>query len=486
MKARFEVCTEGMRELQLGREPWQLAKEVVSNAWDENTSMCQVWLKSLTSRTAYFSVYDNGKGFKDISDAWTLMKHTDKRLHPEVRGRFNIGEKEILSVAQAAKITTAGKVILFPKTGGRRVRANQKPFHGTLVEVWVLWGANQVKETIDRLKRMLPPKGIQYEVNGETIFPKTPHKTTQGVLETVIQPRPGEPMVTTRRITQLEIYQPLNGTKPELFEMGIPVQTIDCPYSVNVLQKIPLPPNRDTVKDSYLQDVYALVLNATAEEVQDAAANWTRMAIEDPKTSPEAVKTMVTKRYGDKVALWSSDTRSNEKAMLAGYTIVHGSTLSEAERGVFQSEQVGIRHTSDIFPINYAFAESLSEEQLTKGMKMVRQYAKQLYRGLFGKELRVSFFDNSKIAGDANFGYGQIEFNIGRLGKHWFHMIIQPQPGVFVPEPQHTELLIHEFAHTKGVGHEPTYYRSVVELAGKAVHLALEHPEVFQVTEEEL
>ena len=350
-RARFEVCTEGMRELQLGRQPWQLAKEVVSNSWDEKTTACLVWIHSITSRRAYFSVYDDGKGFKDITDAWTLMKHTDKRLDPEVRGRFNIGEKEILSVAQAAKITTAGKIILFPKTGGRRVRTDPKCSQGTLVEVWVLWGANQVKETIDRLKRMLPPKGIHYEVNNETIPYQAPHKTIEGTLETVVQPAPGEPMVSSRRKTTLEIYKPLNGSKAELFEMGIPVQIIDCPYSVNVLQKIPLPPNRDTVKDSYLQDVYALVLNATAEEVQDAAANWTRMAIEDPNTTPETVRTMVKKRYGDRVALWSSDTRSNEKAMLAGYEIVNARTLSERERDVFQSEQVGIKHTSDIFPI---------------------------------------------------------------------------------------------------------------------------------------
>ena len=31
MKARFEVSTEGMRELQSGREPWQLAKELVED-----------------------------------------------------------------------------------------------------------------------------------------------------------------------------------------------------------------------------------------------------------------------------------------------------------------------------------------------------------------------------------------------------------------------------------------------------------------------
>ena len=469
MKNRFEVSTEGMRELQSGREPWQLAKELISNAWDEKTTTCRVQLKALTTRTAYLSVYDDGKGFKDIADAWTLMKHTDKRLNPEVRGRFNIGEKEILSVAQEAKITTSGKVIIFPKEGGRQVRRSNKPSSGTLVEVWLLWGSNQVKETIDKLGQLLPPKGIAYTVNNLPISPQTPHKTTEAILETIIQPNIGEPMKSSRRKTAVEIYRNANQHRSILYEMGIPVQEIDCPYSVNIMQKIPLPPNRDTVEASYLQDVYAVVLNATADEVMDAAANWTRMAIEDKEATPEAVRTIITKRYGDKVALWSSETKSNERAMLAGYEIVNARTLSSREREVFGD--IGIQHTSDIYPVNYKPARSLDESELTEGMKQVRQYARQLHNGLFNKDIHVDFYNDFKIGEAASYGAGQLTFNIGRLGKAWFNTIDEGT----------TSLLLHEFAHTEGVGHEPSYYRSLQKLAGKAVHLALSQPDIFKV-----
>jgi len=469
MRSRFEVSTEGMRELQSGRAPWQLAKELVSNAWDEETTLCKVDLYSIASRTAYLSVYDNGRGFKDIRDAWTLMGHTDKRLDPEVRGRFNIGEKEILSIAQEAKITTSGKVITFPREGGRHVTKDYRNQEGTLVEVWLTWGTNQVREVAERLKCMLVPQGVTYLVNGETVFPENPFKEVEATLETVLQDRAGEPMTTARRKAKVELYRLSNHGKPQLYEMGVPVQAMDCPYSVNVMQKIPLPPNRDTVKDSYLQDIYTLVLNATAEEVTDAAANWTRVAVEDKDVSPEAVKTIIRKRYGDKVALWSSDTRSNEKAMLAGYAIVNGRTLSEREREVFGNH--GILHTSDVFPINYVHTDSLLEEQLTDGMRRVRVYAKQLYRGLFGRELRVSFYSNPHIGDAADFGYGEVSFNVGSLGRAWFDAIGEKA----------TSLLLHEFAHTRGVGHEPSYYRSLEELAGRAVHLALERPDVFKV-----
>ena len=32
---RFEVSTNGMRELHSGREPWMLVKELIQNGWDE-------------------------------------------------------------------------------------------------------------------------------------------------------------------------------------------------------------------------------------------------------------------------------------------------------------------------------------------------------------------------------------------------------------------------------------------------------------------
>ena len=457
-----------MRELQSGREPWQLAKELVSNAWDEKAALCRVELRSETSQTAYFSVYDDGSGFKDVADAWTLMKHTDKRMDPEVRGRFNIGEKEILAVARSARITTANTIILFPAGGGRRVKKSPKPTVGTLVETWLPWGSAQVRDVLRRLSLLMPPPGIAYQVNGHPIEPQRPYKTTQAVLETVIQRCVGEPLATTRRKTRLEIYQGGNGAGKQLYEMGVPVQAIDCPYSVNVLQKIPLPPNRDAVKASYLQDVYAAVLNVTAGDVEDPCASWTKVAMEDKNISPEAVKAIVRRRYGDKVALWSSDTRSNEKAMLAGYELVNGRTLSAKEREQFKT--VGVAHSSDLFPVAIGGRKYYGEDQLTAGMMAVRSYARALHQALFGRDIDCKFYCDIRIRESASYGYGILDFNIGCLGKDWFDGI----------DAQTTSLLLHEFAHTEGVGHEPSYYKSLEKLAGRAVHLALERPEVFR------
>ncbi len=468
MRARFEVSTEGMRELQSGRKPWQLAKELVSNAWDESTTLCEVTLQSVSPRQAKLTVYDDGGGFTDIKDAWTLMAHTPKRLNPTVRGRFNIGEKEILSVAIRATIKTSGMIITFPRTGGRQIRKNRQPFKGTLVECLLPWGNRQVEATAEKLKLLLTPKGITYTVNGNQIVYKPPTQVVEATLETVIQTNPNEPMRTTRRKTTLELHPTEQGI---LYEMGIPIHEIECPYLVNVMQKVPMPPNRDVVRDSYLQDIYTVILNATANDLNEdtVSATWIRLGVEDKDVSPEAVKTVMDKRYGDKVALWSKDHRANERAIEAGYELVHGRTLSPTERHTM--ETVGLQHSADIFPTNWGTAPSFPESQWTDDMRAIVAYAKRLARELIGVTITVSMYKmpQSNVAADFDAFY-HLRFNVSNLGKHWFDKIT----------PNVTSLLLHEFAHTNGNGHNWQYEKQLEILAGKAVHLALEKPEVFK------
>jgi len=467
MKARFEVSTEGMRALQSGREPWQLAKELVSNAWDETTTVCEVELHPTSPRKAKLTVRDDGKGFADVKDAWTLMGHTPKRLNPTVRGRFNIGEKEILSVADSATIRTAGQIIRFPKSGGRFVRKEKSPFQGTEIICILPWGNRQVETTIAKLKMLLVPNGMQYRVNGDEISWLEPQQVIETTLDTVLQDAPNEPLRTTRRKTTLEIYPASQGV---LYEMGIPIQPIDCPYLVNVMQKVPMPPNRDVVRDSYLQDIYTAVLNATAEQLTDneVSTTWVRSGIEDKEVNPEAIKAVMTKRYGDKVTLWSSDSRANERAIESGFELVHGKTLSPIERQAMQS--VGLQHSSDIFPTNWGSAEGFPESKWTTEMKQIVAYAKRLYHELTGKTLEVSMYKMFQSSVAADFSNNLLRFNFSRLGYRWFESI----------RPEVTSLLLHEFAHTDGNGHNWQYEKQLEILAGKAVHLALEKPEIFK------
>jgi len=457
-KARFEVSTEGMKELQSGREPWQLAKELIANAWDESTTKCEVIIKSLAPRKALLSVYDDGEGFTKIEDAWTLMGRTPKRANPNVRGRFNIGEKEILSVAIDAAIYTSGKIISFPKSGGRQVRTNGKSLKGTRIDCHLPWGNRQVETVEAKLKQLLTPKGIEYSINGEVIPYREPEDTTEATLETVIQKSAFEPMTSTYRRTQIELYKAEQGM---LYEMGIPIQKIDCPYAVNVMQKIPMPPNRDVVKDSYLKDIYAAVLNRKHEEVTDISASWVRMAIENHcDIDSDVVKAIMERRYTDKAILWSTNTIANERALEHGYEVIHGRTLSEGERRAF--ENVGLMHTSDIFAPQPKAGEIIPQEEWTKGMQNVASYTRMLAKELLGIDVGIQMY---KLKGDiacATWSMGIVSFNVLNLGKAWFDRIT----------PEVTALILHELAHHSSNGHDSMYLDSLKELAGKAVHFA--------------
>ena len=463
-KPRFEIDHAGMRELQEGREPWQLVKELVSNSWDEAVTRCEVTVTNFEPRKTKVVCYDDGAGFANIDDAWILMRTTPKRLNPTVRGRFNIGEKEIISVAKTARIMTSGKIIIFPEAGGRQVRTAPTSTKGTTVECIMPWGNRQADSIVENLRKLLPPKGISYAVNGQTVPYHEPYKTLTATLDTILQERAGEPMRPTRRQTTLEIYNTNNGSKPTLFEMGIPVQEITCQFSVNVMQKIPLPPNRDTVRDSYLQDVYKTVLEATIDEVTDPSATWVRQAVEDPDISPEAVKKTMTKRYGDKVVLWSKDAYANEKAVQAGYEVVHGRTLSEAERKTFEDQ--GLKHSGDIFKAQAGVSKPYEPNP---AMLHVAGYAKMLHRELVGWECAVEFITMLHGQFGACYGDGKLTFNVSRLGAKWFDAI----------NPNVTALILHEISHTKGDWHNDEWQRAFEAMAGSAVHLALTKPHLF-------
>jgi len=474
-KQRFEIDTEGMRALQKGREDWQLVKELIANVWDASTSLCEVNLNSISPTKAKLVVRDDGEGFSNVNDVWTLMGHTEKRLDSKARGRFNIGEKEIISVAEQATIQTwneekgYGHIITFPKTGGREVKKVKSLPKGTEITCILSWRKRQVEEVIKKLELLLVPINMSFTINGKNFYSSKPYKVVDATLETVLQASLGEPLRKTRRQTSLELY---SSEKGRLYEMGIPIQDIECPYLINVMQKVPMPPNRDVVSNSYLQDIYVTVLNATAEELNDdsVSATWVRTGVEDKEVKPDVVKTIINKRYGEKSALWSTDTKANENAIANGYEVIHPKSLSPIERATMINEGE-LQHTSDIFKTKFGTEDIIPEEEWTQDMWNIVNYSKRLYKKLLHKPLKVTMYKlpKSDTAADFSNFSSLLRFNVSNLGKSWFEGFHYYQ----------TALLLHEFAHTKGDGHNWKFDKQLEALSGKAVHLALENPDIF-------
>ncbi len=473
-KRWFEVDVAGMREFHGGRQGWQLSKELVSNSLDEEqVTFCKFELTH-DGQVATLIVEDDGPGFRNASDAYTILGSTYKRARPDLRGRFNLGEKEVIAVSRSAVVETVGKRIIFAENGERREEATIRT-KGTRVELILPWSPKKVEQTIVRMKRLLPPKNVKYSVNGEIVPYREPYKTFETTLETVLLEKGF--MRRTMRKTQVELHKPAFQDPPMLFELGIPVQRIECAFHVDVRQKIPMNPNRDAAKPSYLKHLYAEVLNQTIMEVPEdkISQGWIRQAVEDSRTMPEVVKQVVQKRFGEKVVLWSSDRQANEKAVEADYESVRPKELSRLERKRFV-EVGGLKHASDIFSGDPDEEAKRSKEvKPNQDMLRIADYAKRLAKALVNREIRVRFYSKfgDGVAATYDQVTGTLSFNIATLGYDWFKQGITADT---------TAIILHELGHENpDYAHGPAFRRNLETVAGKAVMLALHQPDIFEL-----
>ena len=425
-KARFEVSTEGMAGLHEGRDLWSLAKELVANVWDEDSTICHVEINPIFSpervERLEVKVEDDGPGFKDINDAFTLMAPTNKRHDSSVRGRFNIGEKEILSIAVEGKVETVGQTVYFPENGGREIEANDRK-KGTIVSAIVNRPHSELEGTVDALLGFLPPKNIDYVVNGQKVENRVHVATTTGRLHTILASGIGEPLKYSYRKSQIDIYEPQNGVG-HIFEMGIAIQEIEMPYDVDIQQKVPMPPNRDTVTAKYLQSVFAEVLKVTVDDLKEehASESWVQMAVEDARTEDDVVKKVMDAKLGENVVLWSKDTYANEMAHDNGFEVVQPRTLSKIERNRFKD--VGLQTSHAAYGLKTdenAEIKIYSDDEITESMRDVEAYTKWLSKQLLGFECHVRFI------GSLGLGDDRVIHELGHEGKS-----ITPHTGEYV------------------------------------------------------
>ena len=143
----------------------------------------------------------------------------------------------------------------------------------------------------------IPPSHIKYTVNGVTADDLTYMGSTTKRLKSVLASGIGEPLRKTYRNSKVDIFRG-EGAKGKIYEMGILIQEIDAPYYVNIHQKVPMPPNRDTVTEAYLQDIYSAILDVAVDYLEEAEASesWVQKAVEDELTPDEVVsKVMAVK-----------------------------------------------------------------------------------------------------------------------------------------------------------------------------------------------
>lgn len=481
----FEVSKTGLAQVARRRGPAFLPLELLANAWDTNATKVVIEFHHESRGIANIHVEDNDpEGFKDLSAAYTLYGHTDRRADPTKRGRFCIGEKEVLSLCRGAVIQSVGGNVAFKADGTRRTRGQPRTEVGTIFNGNVHMTKDEVAEALRALFQVIPPKGITTLINGTE--PSAPEKL--GDFTTTLPTELGDAegnMRRTRRKTRVDIYD-VDGDVPWLYELGIPVCELpDDKWHVDVQQKVPLPRDRDSVSPAYLQALRVEIVNNFHEKLEDedAGAAWVRAATSDDDVDAEAFTSIIHKRHGEEIASYSvQDPEANKTGVSKGYTVLAGGSLSPGEwKNAKRFETM--QSSSVLFPTERAVfspdGEDIRVKNPTTSMKAVIAFAEGI-----GEEL-LGFVPSVDIVRDhqnylACYGDKSLRFNLRKLGRAWFQAFPNNIEDVI-------DLLLHEFAHEFEADHlSSKYHEACTRLGAKLSLIAAANPNIFPVEFEQV
>jgi len=474
----FEVDKKGLAKLLERRGPEWIVQEVLQNAWDTAATTVDMVMEREGKLVRLRVTDDDPTGFVDLSHAFTLFAESRKKGDAEKRGRYNLGEKLVLSRCESATIVSTTGTVRFDESGRHRLR--RKSERGSSFDALLRMSNDEFDACVAGVKRLLPPKGVETRFNGERLPEREPLISFVATLPTELAGDDGVLRRTARKTT-VTVYEPASGERPSLYELGIPVVETSDRWHVDIGMKVPLNMDRDNVTPAYLAQVRALVLEHLTEriDVEDANATWVRHAIQQHGDDlPVATVTKVLDlRFGEKRCAYDpSDREANSRAVAAGYTIVHGSQMSAAEwaaarraEAILPAGKVTPSPKPDSDPDGKA-REYLPESKWTQAIREVVALVKRLGPRLIDREVSVRIANDATWPFAATFGGSTFTFNVGRLGYAWFEGEDAP---IF-------DLIVHELGHAIESNHLSTaYYNALTMLAGKMVALALREPALF-------
>jgi hypothetical protein len=342
MSDMFAVNVEGLRDLVGEQAKYRLFLEPVANVLDEyrgyddrpRPTHLQIELSHQPKPRGIRVVYtDDGAGFRDVEDVWTLFGRTGKRQAPSVAGRFNAGDKYFFACARETVIQTGKTEVVF-KGGKRTVRTKRTPFVGTRIESLIDMPKGDLPTIQDWLLRV-KPSGLTVSINAlEVEAPTVAHQATVTV-PTEVLTETG--MSKTSRKTTVLLYEE---PEPWLYELGVPVcdiSTSEFPFSLDVQQKVPLPMSRDMVTPAYLAQLLGKVVESAAMDgvallAEDAQNSTHLKSTLDWVRDEDALKAVSDNVYGENAVSWSSDPMVNAHATARGATIIHGSSFTPETR----------------------------------------------------------------------------------------------------------------------------------------------------------
>jgi hypothetical protein len=411
-------------------------------------------------------------GYLRLSDAYTMLAPSSKAGDDTKAGIFNVGEKEFLSFAIEGKIVSTTGAVFFNADGSRRETKRTKRDAGSLHDFILPMSKVDQAAMVARLHEIIVREDRELRVNGVEV-PHRPvlHETTASLPVQVVDKDDPYRFVIRRQKVEITLHMPGAGG-PKLHVIGMPVQPIDLPFSVNVGRRIKLDQARDMIAEGDLQVIRAAVVNLLAEKdalsVDDAVEFG--MSTIGKHSTPEATSKVMRLAYGEDFLVAGVRPGPNSDAASAGRTLVYTRTLSSDARGAIERTRT-VDPTFALTPSKAGFGDGLDTG--TPGHVVERaawtpaavsfvQWCVDAYRDTTGKAVRVTIYDGGTNSALASAGDGDLNFYLPNLGGWaWF------EPG---NEQEQVRVAIHEFGHlvaANGVEHSPSWGHACIDVASK-------------------
>lgn len=482
----FEIDRGGLRQLLEGRDKSYVLRELAQNAFDESgVTHCKITLTPVVGRSlVQLEVEDDApEGFYNMAHAWTLFAHTRKRKDASKRGRFNLGEKEVLAICEEAKIVTTKGTVWFDKGDERRFSADERREAGSVFSALIPMTRREVQDALDAVTTFIPPQNIAVEINGEFLPVRQPVQIIEATLPTEYEDDSGRYRRTQRK-TEIHVYEPLPGEKAMIYEAGLPIVETGDKWHYDIQQRVPMTSGRDNVSPAYLSKVRAEVVNKLAARLteEDAGNAWAIEAMEDERIEQAAFETVLHKRYGDEIVSVSvGDTEANHKAVASGYSLLGGGSLTGKQWE--RAKSFGsIEAAGKLFPTPHPeFSASgkdclVPQEDWTPGMHRVVEFGEAFSRELIdGCVFRIVRDKWNRFGAWYSKSMKECTLNLTVLGHDFFNAWVEGDCRRVIG------LLIHEFGHEVEADHlSEKYHRELCRLGAAATALALEKPEIFR------
>lgn len=463
---RFEVDGSGFKGHVKKMKPHQIIQEIISNSFDEDavkTVTCDIEFIQETKQVRV-KVVDDGNGFRDIEEIFTLYKHSYKRNKPEKRGRFNLGDKQFFAVAETGHVITGKNKVEFTET--KRIIDDHEPFKGVEVIGNFKWSATVLNPTIRELYKIIVPQDKILIVNDKTIQPKKIVKIIEGVLRTEIENEDGV-MEEFDRKTKIELYQKDESEQALIFEMGIPVQKLEdnVEWHVNIMQKIPLRTERDVVSEAYLKKLYGAIINQATELITEdnAGSSFVQMAM--IHAEPDTAKVVFQKALGtDKIFIESTtDGRANDCVKEMGGRTLPTGMFDRDTRKHLQEISV-LESATEVF--GSRGTETLKPVEMTEGMEMTIKLTEQVAREVLGKEIHcIVVHTDNPFNADYTSATLTLRWNLRLLKKSFFDKI----------STEMVRIIIHELSHDAqnedciSSSHYSTAFVTALQMVGASI-----------------